>query len=101
MERRVRQAGVDRERSLQIEEYTKQIANIQTRLDRGTDTIKRGHRVTGLSHAGEVTVVPLTERQIARLSWHQDILQFRMTHGPKAIVPVDLRAVNPSFYRRS
>lgn len=88
-----RRGHVDRPSPTEI--YSVYLTGINARLSQGAITIKRGHRVEGLSHAGEVTELPLTPRQIVRREWHRDVLEFRSIHGPSKKLPSNLAIRNP------
>jgi len=75
-----------------------QIAQIDQKLQRGTERIKEGHRVVGANYPERnATEVPLSPTKRSKLLWNKEVLLFRRDHR-EASLPYELVTSNPNHY---
>jgi hypothetical protein len=72
-----------------------QIAQIELKLQRGTESIKQGHKVSGLNPDGNAVEVPLSPTKAEKLRWNLDVLKFRKDNR-HASLPYELETTNPN-----
>jgi hypothetical protein len=74
-----------------------QIAQIEQKLQHGTEPIKQGHRVAGLNPDGSTVEVPLSPTKREKLQWNREVLLFRRDNR-YASLPYELERTNPNHF---
>ena len=73
-----------------------QIAQIEQKLNRGTEQIKEGHKIPGVNPEGKAVEVPLTAAKEEKLLWNLAVLKFRRDNPRPAGLPYELSTTNPN-----